>query len=278
MYDVAARYHVASVNMSIGGVVHTAPCDTNVLKPAIDNLRAINVATVIAAGNDGRSDAVAEPACISTAFAVGATTKADVIATYSNTASFMHLLAPGSAIRSSVPGGGYADFSGTSMATPHVAGAFALARQAYPSETVARSYLRFVVGGLPVTDARNGLSFRRLDVRQALGVVAVVPGAASAREGSLVRVPVSLSRASTLPVTVHYQTASYSATEGVDYVGASGTVTFAPGATSATVTVTTRQDALVESDELLLVAFSAPTNASIGGYYGLGFGGIVDDD
>ena len=155
VYDVAEQFHVASVNMSIGGPVHTSPCDTNVLKPAIDNLRSINVATVIAAGNDGRSDGIAEPACISTAVRVGATTKADVVASYSNSASFLRLMAPGSAIRSSVPGGGYADFSGTSMATPHVAGAFALARQAYPTETVAQSYLRLAVGGVPVTDARE---------------------------------------------------------------------------------------------------------------------------
>jgi subtilisin family serine protease len=278
VYDVAAQYHVASVNMSIGGAVHTAPCDTNVLKPAIDNLRAVNVATVIAAGNDGRPDAIAEPACISSAVRVGATTKDDVVATYSNSASFLRLLAPGSGIRSSVPGGGYADFSGTSMATPHVAGAFALAREAYPTETVAQTFQRFVFGGVPVTDARNGLTFRRLDVRQALGVVSIVPGAATTPEGSTVHVPVSLSRGSTLPVTASYQTLSYTAIEGVDFVGASGTVTFAPGTTAATVTITTLPDAFHEGDEILLVAFSAPTNASIGGFLGLGGGIIIDDD
>ena len=151
-------------------------------------------------------------------------------------------------------------------------------RQAYPTETVAQSYLRFVSGGAPVTDARSGLTFRRLDVRQALGVVSVIPGAASAQEGNTLIVPVALNRASTLPVTAHYQTFGYSATEGVDYSGTGGTVTFAPGTTSATVTITTLPDTLVEGNELLLVAFGTPTNASIGGYLGLGVGAILDDD
>ena len=121
------------------------------------------------------------------------------MASYSNSASFLRLVAPGSAIRSSVPGGGYADFSGTSMATPHVAGVFALARQAYPTATVAESYSRLVSGGVPVTDTRNGVTFRRLDVLRALGVIAVVPGGVSVAEGSTLHVPVQLTRSSSFP-------------------------------------------------------------------------------
>src|SRR5262249_16956274 len=65
---------------------------------------------------------------------------------------------------------------------------------------------------------------------------------------------------------------------GADYVAVSGTVTFAPGQTTATVPVTVNGDVLDEYDELFLVAFTNPTNATIGGFYGLGFGQINDDD
>jgi hypothetical protein len=275
---VAKLRHVAAVNLSIGGALHSTPCDTNVLKPAIDALLSIGVATVVAAGNNGSSTGIAEPGCISSAVTVGATTKADAIASYSNTASFLDLLAPGSAIQSSVPGGGYAVLSGTSMAAPHVAGAFALGKQWRPNNTVAQLLLSFRIGGVKVTDPRNGLTFPRLDVMRALGIVTIVPGAATATEGHVITIPVKLTRGTLLPVTARYQTMSYTATQGVDFTGASGIVTFAPGTTSTSVSVVTRQDSAKEPEEYLLVAFSSPTNATIGGFYGLGVGGIVDND
>src|SRR5262249_555203 len=141
------------------------------------------VATVIAAGNDGRSNAIAEPGCISSAISVGATDDTDHVASFSNSASFMKLWAPGVAITSSVPGGGYADFSGTSMATPHVAGAFAVARQVFPTASVGDILLKLRTGGVSVTDPRNGLTFPRLELLRSTGAVAVVPGSASATEG-----------------------------------------------------------------------------------------------
>ena len=42
--------------------------------------------------------------------------------------------------------------------------------------------------------------------------------------------------------------------------------------------ITVNGDVTVEPDELVVVRFSSPTNATLGGYYGLGFGGITNDD
>ena len=63
-----------------------------------------------------------------------------------------------------------------------------------------------------------------------------------------------------------------------DYVPASGVVTFAPGQTSATVPITINADLYDEWDELFAVSFHDPTNAKVGGFYGLGFGTITDND
>jgi Neocarzinostatin family/Calx-beta domain len=119
--------------------------------------------------------------------------------------------------------------------------------------------------------------------------VTVVPGATTRLEGdtgsSIVDVPVKLSAASDLPVTVDWTTAFSSgwdtdvaAQPAVDYESASGTVTFDPGTTERTVPVRAFGDITPEQGELIVVSFHDPTNAELGGLFGLGLVGITDDD
>lgn len=160
-------FNIASVNMSLGGGQFTAACDTSPLKPAIDLLRNAGIATIIASGNNGFTNAIGAPACISSAVSVGSTTKADQVSGFSNSHPILDLLAPGSSIQSSVPGGGFQSFNGTSMATPHVAGAFALLRSAQPAATVDSILNALKSTGVSITDTRNGLSKPRIQVDQA---------------------------------------------------------------------------------------------------------------
>ena len=86
----------------------------------------------------------------------------------------------------------------------------------------------------------------------------------------------TLSAASSQPITLHYATADGTATAGSDYTAASSDVTFAPGQTSKTISVAVRGDRLAEPNETFAVSLSAATNATI--VDGQGVGTIVDDE
>lgn len=132
----AGQRPVASANMSLGGGRSTTACDNDLTKPVIDQLRAAGVAVAIASGNEGFRDSVSFPSCISSAVTVGATSKQDQLADFSNCGPQVDLHAPGVGINSSVPGNRFASLSGTSMATPHVAGAFASLKSLHPTASV----------------------------------------------------------------------------------------------------------------------------------------------
>lgn len=180
---VYPSYPISSVNLSLGGGVYASSCDT--VDPAmtniINNLRNAGIATIIASGNSGNSGGISFPACISSAIAVGATNDADSVAGFSNSGSQLDLLAPGVDINSSVPGGGFDSWNGTSMAAPHVTGAWALYKQLNPGNTaasVASALSAFQSTGVQITDPRNGLTRSRIQVDAAVGFVDLTPPAA----------------------------------------------------------------------------------------------------
>jgi subtilisin family serine protease len=170
--SLASGFHITSINMSLGGGRSMTACDTEPLKATIDDLRNVGIATVIAAGNSGFTDSVSYPACISTAVTVSSTTKVDDVSAFSNSAAMTDFFAPGSAINSSVPGGAFAVKSGTSMATPHVTGAFAAVRSALPGATLDEVQAMLASTGRQITDARNGLAHPRIVVGSAVGRLA----------------------------------------------------------------------------------------------------------
>jgi hypothetical protein len=89
---------------------------------------------------------------------------------------------------------------------------------------------------------------------------------------------VTLSTPAAATVTVDWALRDVTATSPADFVAASGTLTFAPGETEKNVSVTVNGDEIAEGDEYFAVVLTNPTNARLGGWNGLGFGGIHDDD
>ncbi len=118
--DWAASNGIQVVNMSLGTNTYSALFDQ-----AVARTSAAGVVQVAAAGNDGPG-AVDYPGAFPSVIAVGATDSNNVIASWSSRGPQVAVAAPGVSIYSTYKGGGYQTLSGTSMASPHVAGTVAL--------------------------------------------------------------------------------------------------------------------------------------------------------
>ncbi|MFF3756061.1 S8 family serine peptidase [Streptomyces sp. NPDC002185] len=164
---------IVAANLSLGNGRYTTACDTDLRKPVVDSLLSAGVATVIAAGNNGHTDAVSMPGCISSAVTVGSTTDDDELSAFTNRGPLLDLFAPGTSIVSSVPGGTYASKNGTSMAAPHVAGSYAVLKQAFPTKSVAELTALLKSSGRAIT--YTGATTPRIDLGAAVGGGGNVP-------------------------------------------------------------------------------------------------------
>ena len=163
--EAAVRDGMDVINMSFGEY-ETDPA-RNVVDAAVDGAAEAGVVPVAAAGNsfdDWGRGSIGSPGTAAKAIAVAATTKSGSIASFSSSGpSAMSLRmkpavsAPGASILSSVPEreGTWASFSGTSMASPHVAGGAALLLQRHPGWTVDQITSALVQTGAPAGDPES---------------------------------------------------------------------------------------------------------------------------
>ncbi|MEV1172780.1 S8 family serine peptidase [Nonomuraea sp. NPDC049784] len=172
-YVATLNQPIAAVNLSLGGELSETDCDASeegvIFKQKIDTLLTKGIATVVAAGNE-YFEGASYPACISSAVAVGANDNNDAIADFSNRGAIVDLFAPGVEIESSIPDNQTAVFSGTSMASPHVAGALALMKANSPGTPMADLINTLKTTGRPYVYEANGtqVTTPRLDLAAAL--------------------------------------------------------------------------------------------------------------
>ncbi|MHC9511519.1 S8 family serine peptidase [Kangiella sp. M94] len=152
--DWVANNHVkpAVANMSLGGGASSTTDN------AVANLVASGVTVAVAAGNDNSNACNYSPAREPSAITVGSTTSSDSRSSFSNYGTCLDIYAPGSSITSAWSNGGTNTISGTSMASPHVAGVAALYLANNPSATPSQveSAIKNAATSGKVTDAKSG--------------------------------------------------------------------------------------------------------------------------
>ena len=188
----AATYNISVITMSLGNSWRFSNyCDyASPESRSIDAAVGQGIFVSVASGNDyygyaGSRPGISGPACVKNATSVGATDDSDSITSFTNRDVHLDLLAPGSGIIATDYSGGHISKSGTSMATPHVAGAAALLQQ-YSKEKYNKTLTpkeiekRLKSTGKPINDTGGtGWVFPRIDVLSAIeskGAVSTIVG------------------------------------------------------------------------------------------------------
>jgi thermitase len=185
------------VNLSLGG-----PGGSTTLRDAVDYAWSHGVVVVAAAGNSGDAT-TSYPAAYANAIAVAATTSSDTRASFSTYGSWVDVAAPGVSILSTVPGGSYQSWSGTSMAAPVVAGAAGLAFAGLSGATnvSVRAALEAAVVDLGATGRDAYFGAGRVDLSRLFSAAPAPGGAPSVTTATLPSATVWTAYRTTLAAT-----------------------------------------------------------------------------
>ncbi|WP_455675246.1 S8 family serine peptidase, partial [Pradoshia sp.] len=147
--EYAVKNGADVINLSLGMEMYS-----RALNEAVQTAYKKGVLIIAAAGNSG-TYTTHYPAGYKNVLSVGATTQYDVLARYSNFGRTVDILAPGTAILSTLPNGKYGAYSGTSMASPIVAGVAALIWSKEPKLTNEQVAYRLLQTAQPLKNPRT---------------------------------------------------------------------------------------------------------------------------
>jgi subtilisin family serine protease len=175
--------NLIAVNMSLGGSTsNSSYCDAITARTTgVNTLRVMGILTAIAAGNEGFVGGVTVPGCIKAAVTVSGTNATHTGANSAfNHAPIVDLLAPGTTVESAVvnatnPTTTYGFKSGSSMATPHIAGAIALIKSRMPSISAEQIEYALKAGGIATTLSSWSWSTPRMKVDASLNFLTATP-------------------------------------------------------------------------------------------------------
>jgi len=208
-------FDIGVINLSFGGIPTDGQahgyCDGALPQyaTAVEAANAAGMVFVASAGNEGLDNAIAEPACLSTALSAGAVypdsyssvswqggaggtlctdapVTADTVVCFSNSAPDLSLLAPGAFWVVPTLGGSVGQFHGTSAAAPAISGTVALLQQARPGIGPAEVASLLRATGRPVSDPKSAVLTPRID---ALAAVQATPASFAAFDGTSVAIP-----------------------------------------------------------------------------------------
>jgi subtilisin family serine protease len=170
------RLNLVAVNLSLGGSSYNSiACNSDPRNAGFRTLRTMGILATVASGNDNFLGGVGTPACIASALTVSSVSSAANPAPsfFGNNAGLVDVMAPGEFVSSAVFGTNtsYGFKSGTSMATPHAAGAVAILKSARVASTPDEIETALENGGFSVTRPNWTWTSKRIDVAAALDIL-----------------------------------------------------------------------------------------------------------